>query len=78
LERISNGYRHEQLTLKASALREELHSALEKIISDTVSFKLHIQKSLDDYENLVSEEIELELERAEERERENAEDVEMA
>ena len=32
------------------------------MLNDVVKFKLHIQKSLEEYENLVAEEVEIELE----------------
>lgn len=53
--------RHEQLTLRAGALREELHSKTERILNDIIRFKVHVQKSLEDLEGLVVEEVEREL-----------------
>ena len=54
-------YRYEQLTLRANALREELHTEIEKMLNDIIKFKVHIQKSLEDYEGFVVEEVEQEL-----------------
>lgn len=53
--------RYEQLTLRANALREELHTEIEKMLNDIIKFKVHIQKSLEDYEGFVVEEVEQEL-----------------
>lgn len=55
------GCRYEQLTLKADALREQLHSEIEKMLNDVIKFKVHVQKSLEDYEGFVVEEVEQEL-----------------
>lgn len=54
-------HRHEQLTLRADALREELHSKTERILNDIIKFKVHVQKSLEDLEGLVVDEVEGEL-----------------
>lgn len=54
-------HRYEQLTLRADALREELHSKTERILNDIIKFKVHVQKSLEDLEGLVVEEVEREL-----------------
>lgn len=48
--------RYEQLTLRANALREELHTEVEKMLSDVVKFKVHIQIKLEEYEDLVATE----------------------
>lgn len=53
--------RLEQLALRASALREELHTGVERMLNNIIAFKVHIQKSLEDYENFVMEEVEQEL-----------------
>lgn len=53
--------RYEQLTLRANALREELHTEIEKMLNDTIKFKVHIQKNLEDYEGFVVDEVENEL-----------------
>ncbi|KAL8748236.1 MAG: hypothetical protein Q9184_007480 [Pyrenodesmia sp. 2 TL-2023] len=52
---------YEQLTLRANALREELHTEIERVLNDIIKFKVHIQKSLEDYEGFVVEEVEQEL-----------------
>ena len=54
--------RYEQLTLKAAALREELHTEIERMLNDIIKFKVHVQKSLEDYETFVSDEVERECE----------------
>ena len=53
--------RYEQLTLRANALREELHTEIEKMLNDIIKFKVHIQKNLEDYEGFVVDEVEQEL-----------------
>lgn len=53
--------RYEQLTLRANALREELHTEIEKTLNDIIKFKVHIQKNLEDYEGFVVDEVEHEL-----------------
>jgi kinetochore protein NDC80 len=53
--------RYEQLTLRANALREELHTEIEKMLNDIIKFKVHIQKNLEDYEGFVVDEVEHEL-----------------
>jgi hypothetical protein len=60
--------RYEQLTLRANALREELHTEVERMLNDIIKFKVHIQKNLEDYEGFVVEEVEQELGGDEERE----------
>ena len=54
--------RFEQLTLRANTLREELHTEVEKMLNDIIKFKIHVQKSLEDYEGFVVKEVEQELE----------------
>jgi len=49
------------LTLRADALREQLHTEIEKMLNDIIKFKVHVQKSLEDYEGFVVEEVEQEL-----------------
>ncbi len=53
--------RFEQLKLKASLLREELHTEVDRIVNEVTKFKLHVQKGLEDYEYFVAEEVEQEL-----------------
>ncbi|KAI4169511.1 MAG: hypothetical protein LQ343_005651 [Gyalolechia ehrenbergii] len=52
---------YEQLTLRANSLREELHTEVERMLNDIIKFKVHVQKSLEDYEGFVVEEVEQEL-----------------
>ncbi len=49
------------MTLRADALREQLHTEIEKMLNDIIKFKVHVQKSLEDYEGFVVEEVEQEL-----------------
>jgi len=53
---------YEQLTLRAAALREELHTEVERMLNDVIKFKVHVQKSLEEYEGWVAEEVERECE----------------
>jgi kinetochore protein NDC80 len=53
--------RYEQLVLRANALREELHTEIDRILNDVIKFKIHVQKNLDDYEGFVADELEKEL-----------------
>ena len=57
--------RYEQLTLRSSALREELHTELERMLNDVIKFKIHIQGSLEAYEEFVAQEVERECEEQE-------------
>ncbi|PSR75983.1 HEC/Ndc80p family-domain-containing protein [Coniella lustricola] len=52
---------YEQLTIRANALREELHTEITRMLNDTIKFKMHVQKSLEDYEGFVADELEKEL-----------------
>ncbi|GIZ37604.1 hypothetical protein CKM354_000104700 [Cercospora kikuchii] len=56
---------YEQLTFRAAELREELHTELERILKTVVDFKIHIQTSLESYEEFVAEEVEREYEEME-------------
>lgn len=53
--------RFEQLTLRANTLREELHTEVERMLNDIIKFKIHIQKSLGEYEEFVATEAMAEL-----------------
>lgn len=53
--------RYEQLVLQANALREELHTEIDRMLNDVIKFKIHVQRSLDDYEGFVTDELEKEL-----------------
>lgn len=47
--------------LRANALREELHTEIDRMLNDVIKFKIHVQKNLDDYEGFVADELEKEL-----------------
>ena len=47
--------------LRASAVREELHTEIDRILNDVIKFKIHVQRNLDDYEGFVADELEKEL-----------------
>jgi kinetochore protein NDC80 len=51
-------HRYEQLQVRANALREELHTEIERMLDDIVRFKLHVQKNLEDYEQFIADEVE--------------------
>ena len=53
-----NVFRYEQLTLRANSLREELHTEIERMLDDIVRFKLHVQRSLEEYEQFIADEVE--------------------
>lgn len=59
---MNTNLEYEQLTIRAASLREELHTEIERMLNDVVKFKVHIQKSLEDYEQFVAEEVEKECE----------------
>ncbi|KAI9693578.1 MAG: kinetochore-associated Ndc80 complex subunit ndc80 [Bogoriella megaspora] len=73
---MNTNIEYEQLTLKAASLREELHTEIERALNDIVKFKLHVQKSLEDYETFVSEEVERECEEQADDENRNEDDDE--
>lgn len=52
--------RYEHLTLRAGTVREELHTEVERLLNDVIRFKVHVQKSLEDYEQFVADEAEQE------------------
>lgn len=58
---MNTNIEYEQLTLRANALRDELHTNVETMLNDVIRFKVHIQKGLEDYESFVVEEVEQEL-----------------
>ncbi|KAF2133155.1 hypothetical protein P153DRAFT_331605 [Dothidotthia symphoricarpi CBS 119687] len=49
---------YEQLQLRANSLREELHTEIERMLDDIVRFKLHVQRSLEEYEQFIADEVE--------------------
>ncbi|KAF2135409.1 uncharacterized protein K452DRAFT_303566 [Aplosporella prunicola CBS 121167] len=59
---MNTNIEYEQLQLRASDLREQLHTEIERMLNDVIKFKVHIQKSLEDYEQFVAEEVERECE----------------
>lgn len=73
---MNTNIEYEQLTLKANALREELHTEIEKMLNDIIKFKVHIQKNLEDYEGFVVDEVEHEL-GGDDEGREDTQDVDM-
>lgn len=50
--------RYEQLQVRANSLREELHTEIERMLDDIVRFKLHVQRSLEEYEQFIADEVE--------------------
>ncbi|KAL2133780.1 hypothetical protein VTI74DRAFT_1677 [Chaetomium olivicolor] len=58
---MNTNIEYEQLTLRANALREELHTETMRMLNDVIKFKMHIQKSLEEYESFVADELEKEL-----------------
>ncbi len=60
-EKLTDLSRYEQLTLRANALREELHTETMRMLNDVIKFKMHVQKSLEEYEHFVTDELEKEL-----------------
>ncbi|KAH8666322.1 putative kinetochore protein NDC80 [Xylariales sp. PMI_506] len=58
---MNTNIEYEQLTLKANALREELHTEIERMLNDIIKFKIHVQKNLEDYDKFVEDELEKEL-----------------
>lgn len=58
---MNTNIEYEQLSLRANSLRQELHCEIEKMLNDIIKFKVHIQKSLEDYEGFVIDEVEHEL-----------------
>ncbi|PBP20653.1 HEC/Ndc80p family protein, partial [Diplocarpon rosae] len=73
---MNTNIEYEQLTLRANALREELHTEIEKMLNDIIKFKVHIQKNLEDYEGFVVDEVEREL-GGDEEGRSDTQDIEM-
>ncbi|KAL1656605.1 kinetochore-associated Ndc80 complex subunit ndc80 [Didymella pomorum] len=73
---------YEQLQLRANALREELHTEIERMLDDIVRFKLHVQRSLEEYEEFIADEVQRSCEEQDllaqegEREDEEMEDAE--
>ncbi|KKA28904.1 hypothetical protein TD95_004494 [Thielaviopsis punctulata] len=62
---MNTNIEYEQMVVRVNAMREELHTEIERMLNDVIKFKLHVQKNLDDFENFVADEVEKELERDE-------------
>ena len=58
---MNTNIEYEQLTLRAGQLREELHTEIMRMLNDVIKFKMHVQKSLEEYEEFVTEELVKEL-----------------
>ncbi|KAK4172189.1 putative kinetochore protein ndc-80 [Triangularia setosa] len=58
---MNTNIEYEQLTLRANALREELHTETMRMLNDVIKFKMHVQKNLEEYESFVADELEKEL-----------------
>ncbi|KAK3316125.1 HEC/Ndc80p family-domain-containing protein [Apodospora peruviana] len=58
---MNTNIEYEQLTLRANALREELHTETMRMLNDVIKFKMHVQKNLEEYETFVADELEKEL-----------------
>ncbi|CAN8097957.1 unnamed protein product [Discula destructiva] len=56
---------YEQLTIRANALRDELHTEITRMLNDTIKFKMHVQKGLEDYESFVADEMQKEFDQGE-------------
>ena len=68
---MNTNLEYDQLTVRAAALREELHTEIERMLNEIIKFKVNSQKSLEDYEAFVAEEVDREFE---DGERENAQE----
>jgi kinetochore protein NDC80 len=62
--------------VRANALREELHTEVERMLNDVIKFKVHVQKNLEDYEGFVADELDQEMAVDEERDDTRAVDME--
>ena len=51
--------------MQSSAVREELHTELERMLNDIIKFKIHVQGSLEAYEDFVAQEVERECQEQE-------------
>ncbi|KAI0026080.1 HEC/Ndc80p family protein [Xylariomycetidae sp. FL0641] len=71
---MNTNIEYEQLTLRANALREELHTEIERMLNDIIKFKVHIQKNLEDYEEFVNDELVKEIGSEEETKEDTPED----
>lgn len=62
---MNTNIEYEQLTLASSQLRESLHTELERMLNEVIKFKVHVQGSLEGYEEFVAQEVERECEEQE-------------
>ena len=46
-------------------MREELHTELERMLNDIIKFKIHVQGSLEAYEDFVAQEVDRECQEQE-------------
>ena len=53
------------MTLRSSAVREELHTELERMLNDITKFKIHVPVRLEAYEDFVAQEVERECQEQE-------------
>lgn len=72
---MNTNFQYEQLQTKANSLREELHTEVEKMLTDVINFKVHVQKGLEGYEQFVAEEVEREWEETEGEEQNMTQDM---
>ncbi|GAB7350636.1 hypothetical protein MBLNU459_g1199t1 [Dothideomycetes sp. NU459] len=71
---MNTNIEYEQLTLASSQLRESLHTELERMLNDIIRFKVHVQTSLEGYEEFVAQEVERECDEQEQAELAEAEE----
>ncbi|KAI9825612.1 MAG: kinetochore-associated Ndc80 complex subunit ndc80 [Thelocarpon impressellum] len=58
---MNTNLEYEQLTHRAAALREELHTEIERALNDVIRFKVHVQERIEDFDGFVVAEVEAEL-----------------
>ncbi|KAI9673131.1 MAG: kinetochore-associated Ndc80 complex subunit ndc80 [Caeruleum heppii] len=71
---MNTNIQYEQLTLRCAALREELHTEVERMLNDVIKFKVHVQERIEDFDAFVEQEVEVELKEGGEAEAEVGED----
>ena len=54
---MNTNLEYEQLQIRATTLREELHTEVERMLNDVIKFKVHIQTNLEEYDLFVEEEV---------------------
>ncbi|KAK4570359.1 kinetochore-associated Ndc80 complex subunit ndc80 [Recurvomyces mirabilis] len=67
---------YEQLTIRSAAIREELHTELERMLNEIIRFKIHVQGSLEGFEEFVAQEVEREMEAGAQAHIDEAQDLE--